>query len=148
MWKNRFFWDYWCQNEGKNVKKIWIFKKNTMNWIVDFHHKNGDFEFLDAKKWKFGKKITLETHFGTYWPILEKSIFLPPKIGQSGWFTVKMAPSNGSKKTKNRSKHSVFRYFRLKIGFYFSRGCLPSHTAGTSLKSRKTKKLGRFFGKK
>ena len=92
--------------------------------------------------------MTLETHFGTYWTILEKSIFLAPKIGQNDSFNVKIAPSDGSKKMKNRSKWTGFRHFRLKIGFHFSIGHFPSHTVGIRHTSRKTKKLERFFGKK
>ena len=92
--------------------------------------------------------MTLETHFRIYWTILEKLIFLALKIGQNEWFTVKMAPSGGSKKTKNRSKYTGFWYLRLKIGFYFTLGHFPSHTVGISPISRKTKKIERFFGKK
>ena len=76
--------------------------------MCDFHPWNGDSEFSNAKKWKFGRKLTLETHFQTYWTILEKSIFLAPKIGQNDGFTVKIAASGSLKKRKYRSKNLDF----------------------------------------
>ena len=51
----------------------------TMSTLSDFHLQNDDFEFSNAKKWKFRKKIPLETDFEAYRTILKKSIFLGPK---------------------------------------------------------------------
>ena len=42
----------------------------------DFEPQNGNLGIFKAEKWKFGEKIALETHFGTFWTICEKSIFL------------------------------------------------------------------------
>ena len=100
--------DFGGENHIKNVQKNEIPKKNTMHQIGDLQIYNGDLEFFNTEKRKFGRKMALETHFGTYWTILEKSIFLAPVIGRNEWFTVKIAPSNGYKKTKNRSKYSEF----------------------------------------
>ena len=61
------------------MKKIEIFKKTTMSNLGDLHTQNDDLEFSSAEKRKFRKKIPLETDFGAYWMILEKSIFLGPK---------------------------------------------------------------------
>ena len=86
----------------------------------------------------------------TFWDILDdfgKIDIFGPRNRPKGWFTVKIAPLNGYKKTKKRSKQSDFRLFRPKIHFFFSLWHFQPHTAGISLVSRKTKKLGRFFGK-
>ena len=75
------------QKGTKNVKKIEISKKMTMSALGDFHPQNDDFEFSNAEKRKFRKKIPLETDFQAYWTILKKSIFLAPKpSGGVGFF--------------------------------------------------------------
>ena len=56
--------------------------------LGDLHHQNDDFGFSDAEKWKFRRKIVLETDFGANWTILKKSIFLAPKpSGGVGFFS-------------------------------------------------------------
>ena len=67
------------QKGTKNVTKIKISKKMTMSALGNLHTQNDDLEFSSAEKRKFWKKIPLETDFGAYWMILEKSIFLGPK---------------------------------------------------------------------
>ena len=50
-----------------------------MSALGDLHTQNDDLQFSSAEKRKFRKKIPLETDFGAFWMILEKSIFLGPK---------------------------------------------------------------------
>ena len=50
-----------------------------MSALGDLHTQNDDLQFSSAEKRKFWKKIPLETDFGAFWMILEKSIFLGPK---------------------------------------------------------------------
>ena len=47
----------------------------TMFALGDLHPGNDNFEFSNAEKPKFRKKIPLETDFQAYWTILKKLIF-------------------------------------------------------------------------
>ena len=67
------------QKGTKIVKKIEISGKMIMSALGDLHTQNDDLQFSSAEKRKFRKKIPLESDFGAFWMILEKSIFLGPK---------------------------------------------------------------------